>query len=95
VRFSLIVWPVAKRLIKAPTAIDIPMIMRTALLLTMPRDISKIEKKAPTAPLANPITINLAGWRSCLSGEKVASANAAMDGPKKKRDQRDRLRIPS
>lgn len=35
------------------------------------------------APLINPITNNLTGWRSCLSGEKAASANAVITDEKK------------
>ena len=37
------------------------MIIRTARPPIVPRDIAKIEKKAPTVPLASPIKSNFAG----------------------------------
>jgi hypothetical protein len=81
--FALIVSAELKRLIKAPTTIDIPTIIRTARLLIVPRNIAEIEKRAAIAPLANPIANNRVGWRSCLSGEKETSTNAVMPGAKK------------
>ena len=63
--------------------IDTPTMENNARLLIMPRSIPRAESKAAMAPLVSPITNNLTGRRSCLSGEKVMSANAVMTGEKK------------
>ena len=81
--FSLIVSDEARRLKKAPITIDITAMKSNDRLVIMPRNIPRPEIRAAMAPLINPITNNLTGWRSCLSGEKAASANAVITGEKK------------
>jgi len=81
--FSLIVSDEARRLKKAPITIDITTMKSNDRLVIMPPNIPRPEIRAAMAPLINPITNNLTGWRSCLSGEKAASANAVITDEKK------------
>ena len=81
--FSLIVSDEVRRLKKAPITIDITTMKSEDRLVIMPPDIPRPEIRAAMAPLINPITNNLTGWRSCLSGEKAASANAVITDEKK------------
>ena len=81
--FSLIVSDDPRRLKKAPITIDITTMKSNDRLVIMPPNIPRPEIRAAMAPLINPITNNLAGWRSCLSGEKAASANAVITDEKK------------
>jgi len=72
-----------RRLITAPTTLDIPTMKGKARLLTLPRAIANADSNAAVTALANPVTKNFSGWRTLLRGEKVTSTNAVINGAKK------------